>query len=208
VINTPIKLTSTDTSGSLSLFSDFDSSTTGTITATVDANSPITIANNIGYLFPITISNPAWMPNGTFTINSDITITRTSNTVGLYMKLMSNVALNGKVTITTATGKPIDILGVTNLTMPNAANTAKMTTTPSSLINGGITMSNVTVGAAGINLVNIDIRKGYLYFDTTSGGPITITGGTVVGDFINPCITQSGAPNVTVTGVSTSNCGF
>ncbi|MBV9493773.1 MAG: tandem-95 repeat protein, partial [Acidobacteria bacterium] len=210
VINTPIRLTSTDTSSSSILFSDFDSTTVGTITATVDAASPITIANNVGYLFPITISNPAWMPLGTFTIDSDITITRTSTTVGLFIKLMSNVALNGKVTVTTATGKPVDLLGVSNLTMPNAANTAKMTATPASALNGGITMNNVTAGAAGIKLTNIDVRKGYLSFSNTDGapaGPITVTGGTIVGDFLNPCISTSLASNVTVTGVTTSNCG-
>ncbi|MGN6186746.1 MAG: hypothetical protein ACTHQM_24180, partial [Thermoanaerobaculia bacterium] len=211
VTNTPIQLTSTDTSNSSILFSDFDSSTVGTITATIDASSPITIANNVGHLFPLTISNPAWMPNGTFTINSDIAITRTSTTVGLYIKTMSNVALNGKVTVTTATGRPVQLDAVTNLTMPNAANTAKMTATPASALNGGITMSNVTVGAAGLTLTNIDVRKGYLSFDNTNGapsGPITITGGTVVGDFINPCIWTNLATNVTVTGVTTSNCGF
>ncbi|HYR29854.1 MAG TPA: hypothetical protein VEU30_15395, partial [Thermoanaerobaculia bacterium] len=211
VTNTPIKLTSTDTaSSSVILFSDFDSSTPGTITATIDAASPITIANNVGHLFSLTISEPTWMPTGTFTINSDITITRTGNTAGLYIKTMSNVALNGKVTVTTATGKPVQLLGLSNFTMPHAANTAKMTATPASPLGGGITMTNITAGAAGINLTNIDVRKGYLHFDNTNGapsGPITITGGTVIGDFFTPCITTSGATNVTVTGVTTSNCG-
>ncbi len=148
ITNTPIHLTSTDTSAACTLFSDFDSNTVGTITATVDAASPITIANNVGHLFPLTISNPSWMPMGSFTIDSDITITRTSTTVGLFVKLMSNVALNGKVAITTATGKPVQISDVSNLSMPNAANTAKMTATPSGALGGGITMTDVTTGTA------------------------------------------------------------
>jgi len=202
---------STETGTSCTLFSHFSSNTPGTITATVDAQSPITIVNNVGHLFPLSISNPDWMPMGTFTIDSDITITRTSSTIGLNMKLMSNVALNGKVTITTATGKPVQIADVLNLTMPHAANTARMTSTPASSLGGGITMTNVTAGAEGINLTGIDIRKGYLSFENTDGppsGPITITGGSVVGDLFTPCVTTSGATNVTITGVTTANCGF
>ncbi|HET7434298.1 MAG TPA: Ig-like domain-containing protein [Thermoanaerobaculia bacterium] len=208
ITNTPITVDSTgDSTVTRCLFI----SRTGSgipvlnVNLTTDAASPITLSNK-GYLFDPGSNSST--PIGTYTFNGAVTINRTTafaDGLEIYGRPGHTFAFNGKVDVTVNRGAPLNVhasaVGAGTLTMPNAANTFKLTNATNANVGTAIPFSGMDLGAAGVNLSNLAINGGNLTFtDTAAGaaGPIAVKSGTVKGNGAQQCVIKTNAANVTV----------
>jgi VCBS repeat-containing protein len=184
------------------------------VTLTADAASAITLGDR-GFMFDPNAS--ASTPAGTYTFNGPLTMNRTTvgrNGLAIAAKSGVTFAFNGKVDVTVNRAQPLIVTstaaGDGTLTMPNAANTFKITNATSANIGTAMSFSNVGVGAGGVMLSNLNLKGGNMVFTNTGsgpGGPISVKSGTVTGNGAQQCVVLTSAPNVTIdAAVVFTNC--
>jgi hypothetical protein len=165
----------------------------GSVSLTSNGPTPLILqrALNVTFNGPVTLSNThAAYTNGQ------------SANIGT-----SVVTFNGPLSVVTNAfaGSNSVGLNVSNSTITMKDPNSTITTTNAN----GAFFTNVVAGANGMFLKNVNISGGRLFFNSTSGGPISVTGGTIdagSGGSGQPCVSRNSAPNVTVSGITGINC--